>query len=96
MKKITRPKQREEATYYSDFSGECLGEMTPHVEVRFDFCYGSKFDGSRFELHLSDNDAMKLLDFLKTNLTADAKKELAKNDQFYKMTEITNILCNDN
>ena len=48
MKKITKPKQKEEAVYYSDFSGKCFGEYAPPVRLKLEFGYGSIYDGSRF------------------------------------------------
>jgi len=54
VKKITKPFCREEATYYSDFSGKCFGECGPDITLKLEFGYGSKYDGAAIELHLSD------------------------------------------
>ena len=76
MKKTTRPAQREEAVYYSDFSGKCFGEFYPHVELRLDFGYGSRYDGSKLRFDLDDKDVEDILAFLKSKLSEDAKKAL--------------------
>jgi len=76
MKKTTRPAQREEAVYYSDFSGKCFGEFDPHVELILDFGYGSKYDGSKLRFDLDDDDVEAVLTLLKSKLSKDAKKAL--------------------
>lgn len=73
MKKVTKPAQREEATYYSDFSGKCFGECPPPVELKIEFTYGSKHDGSVLELHLTDEEVKPILNLLKKNITEDYK-----------------------
>ena len=76
MKKTTRPAQREEAVYYSDFSGKCFGEFDPHVELRLDFGYGSKYDGSKLRFDFDDKDVEDILALLKSKLSNDTKKTL--------------------
>ena len=76
MKKTTRPAQREEAVYYSDFSGKCFGEFDPHVELRLDFGYGSKYDGGKLRFDLDDKDVEDILALLKSKLSNDTKKAL--------------------
>jgi hypothetical protein len=76
MKKTTRPAQREEAVYYSDFSGKCFGEFDPHIELTLDFGYGSRYDGSKLRLDLDDDDIEDILTLLKSKLSKDAKKAL--------------------
>ena len=76
MKKTTRPAQREEAVYYSDFSGKCFGEFDPHVELTLDFGYGSKYDGSKLRFDLDDKDTEDILALLKSKLSNDSKKAL--------------------
>lgn len=87
MKKIIKPLEKEEATYYSDFSGKCFGEWYPPVEVKIEFNYGSKYDSSKIVLHLSDKEAESLIDLVKTKLSDDykdhLKKELHKQDEEY-------------
>ena len=47
MKKVIVPEQREEANYYSDFSGQPLGDgYEPPVILKLEFNYGSDYDGS--------------------------------------------------
>jgi hypothetical protein len=76
MKKTTRPAQREEAVFYSDFSGKCFGEMPPPVELILDFGYGSKYDGSKLRFDLDDEDIGDILFLLKSKLSNDSKKAL--------------------
>ena len=75
MKKITKPAQREEAVYYSDFSGKCFGEAHPPVELVLDFGYGSGYDGSKLTFHLDDKDVEDILLLLKSNLSNETKKQ---------------------
>ena len=76
MKKITKPAQKEEAVYYSDFSGKCFGEFDPHVQLTLDFEYGSKYDGSKLRFDLDDKDNEDILALLKSKLSNDTKKAL--------------------
>jgi hypothetical protein len=76
MKKVTKPAEREEAVYYSDFSGKCFGECPPHVEMTLEFNYGSKYDGSKITFHLDDNDIDWILSMLKGKLTNESKTPL--------------------
>ena len=83
MKKVFKPAEREEAAYYSDFTGKPLDNCGPNVELKMEFAYGSKYDGSRFTLHLSDEDADQILSFLASKLSSDCRKEIQKNlEQF--------------
>jgi hypothetical protein len=83
MKKITKPSEPEEAVYYSDFTGKLLPESTTFgapITVQIDFNYGSKYDGSKIELHLDDNDFYRMKAFLTYETTREfldyLKKEL--------------------
>lgn len=76
MKKITKPAQKEEAVYYSDFSGKCFGELYPPVELMIDFNYGSCHDGSKLRFDLDDKDIEDVLVLLKSKLSNDTKKAL--------------------
>lgn len=76
MKKITKPLEKEEAVYYSDFSGKCFGEYNPHIELKIDFGYGSIYDGSNIKFDLDDNDIEDILFILKSKLNNDTKKIL--------------------
>ena len=83
MKKIIKPAEREEASYYSDFTGKPLNECGPDVELNMSFSYGSQYDGSRFTIHLSDKDAIEVLAFLASKLSTDCRKDIQRNlEQF--------------
>lgn len=76
MKKTTKPAQKEEAVYYSDFSGKCFGEFHPPVELTIEFNYGSSYDGSKLKFDLDDKDMEDILALLKSKLSNDSKKAL--------------------
>ena len=76
MKKITKPLEKEEAVYYSDFSGKCFGEYNPPIELNIEFGYGSIYDGSNLKFDLDDNDIEDILLVLKSKLNNDTKKTL--------------------
>ena len=62
MKKIITPKQHEEASYFSDFTGKPFGDFFhPPVELKLSFNYGSKYDSSEITFHLSDEDIEPIL-----------------------------------
>jgi hypothetical protein len=87
MKKILEPRIEEHAEYYSDFSGESFGGFHPDVQIKFEFNYGSKFDGGRVEFHLTDQEAEHVLDFIRMNLSEgkanELKKKLQENEEYY-------------
>ena len=83
MKKITKPAEREEATYYSDFSGKCFGELHPPVEIKIEFNYGSKHDGAMVGLHLTDEEAKLFLDVIKKSASENYKAFLRKKLEEY-------------
>jgi hypothetical protein len=77
MKKILKPEQREEALFYSDFTGKPLGNMGYEtIGFKVTCNYGSKFDGSEITLHLDDEDLLELIEFLKTKLSEDFKNQI--------------------
>lgn len=76
MKKIITPKQHEEADYFSDFTGEPLGEFTPPVILKLEFNYGSYYDSSEITLHLTDKDIEPIIGLIKSKLNPDFKKSL--------------------
>ena len=78
MKKITNPAEKEEAVYYSDFSGKCLGEMPAPIEISIDFSYGSKHDGTKLKLQLEDEDVGPLLELIKSSVSEDFKFHIKK------------------
>lgn len=81
MKKIIKPEEKEEATFYSDFTGKPLDQCGPEVQIKIEFSYGSKYDGSRINLHLDDEDIEDLLKYLSTKLNPDFRKKLQKTMQ---------------
>ena len=76
MKKITKPAEKEEAAYYSDFSGKCFGEFGPPIQLKLEFNYGSVYDGSSFTFDLDDKDIDDILFVLKGKLSNETKKDL--------------------
>lgn len=76
MKKILKPAEREEAVYYSDFSGKILSEGCPDVELKLYFNYGSKNDGTELKLHLNDEDAEPIINLIKSKLSENTKHAL--------------------
>jgi len=88
MKKIIVPEQREEANYYSDFSGQPLGDgYEPPVILKLEFNYGSEYDNSEITLHLSDRDVQPILELISSKLNPDYRKhleqEFIENDEEY-------------
>lgn len=87
MKKITKPAEKEEAVYFSDFSGKCFGNFSPDVNVRIEFNYNSRFDGDVVELHLTDEESMLILDLIKHKASTDyknsVKTKLIHSEQLY-------------
>ena len=88
MKKVIVPEQKEEANYFSDFTGQPFGDLYhPPVTLRLEFNYDSKYDGSEITLHLSDKDVAPILDLISSKLNPDFKKslevELEENDEQY-------------
>jgi hypothetical protein len=78
MKKITKPAEKEEAVFYSDFSGKTLGECTPPVEVKIEFNYGSERDGASLFLHLDDEDVKPIINLIKQKMSSDLKEQLKR------------------
>jgi len=76
VKKLIKPSSREEAVYYSDFSGKCFGEWSPEVTLKINCEYGSKYDGSTLELHLSDEDLKIIFAIIKSNVSPEFKKQI--------------------
>lgn len=78
MKKVVKPATREEAVYYSDFSGKCFGEFYPPVELTISCSFGSKHDGAGIELHLDDQELQPFLELVKTSMSEDCKTKIKK------------------
>jgi len=77
MKKILKPKQLEQAAYFSDFTGQPFGgSFHPPVELKMTFNYGSIYDQSEVTLHLSDKDMEPILELIQSKLNPDYKKDL--------------------
>lgn len=68
MKKVISKAVQEKSEYFSDFSGKSLGSGDVPIELKIDFNYGSIFDGSRLELHLTDEENMEILEFIAKKL----------------------------
>jgi len=78
MKKITKPAEKEESIYYSDFSGKCFGEWLSPVEIKIEFNYGSKYDGAFLGLHLDDEDVSSILEVIKNKMSIEYSEFLKK------------------
>lgn len=78
MKTIIKPAEKEEAAYFSDFSGRSLGELVPPVELNINFNYGSINDGVEIKLQLDDEDAKPILDIIKNSVSEDFKQKIKK------------------
>lgn len=87
MKKIVQPKQEEKAEYFSDFSEKSFKDFNSDVEIKFEFNYGSEFDGAQIEFHLTDSEAKHVLDFIKMNLCenkiSSLKDKIEEYEEYY-------------
>ena len=88
MKKVIQPKQEEQAEYFSDFSDQSFEGFNPDVEIKFEFNYGSKFDGGKVEFHLTDQEAEHILDFIRMNLSKgkinEIRNKLEEHEEYYE------------
>jgi hypothetical protein len=88
MKKIIKPKREEKAEYFSDFSDKSFDSFHPDVQIKFEFNYGSKFDGARVEFHLTDQEAEHVLDFIRMNLSEgkinELENKLEEHEEYYE------------
>jgi purine-nucleoside phosphorylase len=78
MKKVLKPAEPEEVVYYSDFSGKLLDHNMVPVTVKIECGYGSEYDGSSVELHLTDKGLNNLLIYIKDRLNEETKKEFKR------------------
>jgi hypothetical protein len=78
MRKIVKPKQNEECEYYSDFSGERFDHDIPEVVLKFEFGYGSPFDDSNWEFHLTHDESTEILQIIKNKISNNTKQDFAK------------------
>lgn len=77
MKLVKKPKQEEEASYHSDFSGiEFVSQCGPDVELNIKCNYGSDYDGADLTFHLTDPELEMILDFIKNKLAPATKLNL--------------------
>lgn len=86
MKKIITPASQEEAVYYSDFSGTVF-KYGPEAELTLEFNYGSRYDGSKLEFHLTDKEVLEVVEFIKSKISKDCVDNLKR-----KRDAITNNL----
>jgi hypothetical protein len=78
MKKVLKPAEPEEVVYYSDFSGKLLEHNMVPVTVKIECGYGSEYDGSSVELHLTDKGLNNLLVYIKDRLSSETKEEFKR------------------
>jgi hypothetical protein len=81
MKIIVKPMEEEEIEYRSDFSDKSFLGFDPHVVIKFDFNYGSKYDGENLEFHLTDEEAGHVLDFIKMNLSQERFHQMKNSNE---------------
>jgi len=81
MKIIIKPSEPEEVEYRSDFSDKSFLALEPHVVIKFDFNYGSKYDGENLEFHLTDEEAGHVLDFIKMNLSQERFHQMKNSNE---------------
>lgn len=84
MKKIIKPAEKAVCVYYSDFSGKLFGEFDPEVRLKIEFNYGSKYDGTEIELHMTDEESSSLLEHIKERLSDDFKDTRKKQLECYE------------
>lgn len=73
MKKVIEPNKKEVAEYYCDFSGERFLHDIPEVTLKFYFGYGSRFDDSEVEFHLTEKESFQILNMIKNKLSEKTK-----------------------
>ena len=78
MKKILKAAEPEESVYYSDFSGKLLEHNMVPVTIKIECGYGSEYDGSSVELHLTDKGLNNLLVYIKDRLSPETKEEFKR------------------
>lgn len=81
MKIVIKPSEQEEIEYRSDFSDKSFLGFDPHVVIKFDFNYGSKYDGENLEFHLTDEEAGHVLDFIKMNLSQERFNQMKNSNE---------------
>jgi hypothetical protein len=81
MKVVIKPSEKEEVEYRSDFSDKSFIVFDPDVVIKFDFNYGSKYDGEKLEFHLTDEEAGHVLDFIKMNLSQERFDQMKNGEE---------------
>jgi len=81
MKIVIKPSEPEEIEYRSDFSDKSFLGFDPHVVIKFDFNYGSKYDGENLEFHLTEEEAGHVLDFIKMNLSNERFNQMKNSNE---------------
>ena len=95
MKKVTTPESKEEAVYYSDFSGKLLGELEPPVVLTINFNYGSKMDGALLRLDLTDEEIEDIIDLIKNKLNTATREEFKNTHKTDSNTNLFQYLINN-
>lgn len=95
MKIVTKPKQQEEAEIFSDFSGERFQHDIPEVMIKMSFNYGSKFDDSEIEFHLSDLESKSILELINTRLSERTRRVINERLQKTKKDYDGAFQCRD-
>lgn len=76
MKKVLKSAEPEDVVFYSDFSGKLFEHNMVPVTVKIECDYGSEYDETRVELHLTDTEFKHLLVYIKDRLCPESKEEL--------------------
>jgi len=74
MKKVIKEAVKEVSEHRSDFSNKKFTHGLPHACVVMEFGYGSRHDGARIEIDLSDAEAGEVIDFLAGKLCGAARR----------------------
>lgn len=77
MKRVITPAVQEGAVYYSDFTGTAF-KYGPEAELTLEFNYGSGFDGSKLEFHLTDKEVLEVIEFIKSKISKDCINDLKR------------------
>lgn len=78
MKKLIKAAEREQNKIHCDFNGKRFRYDIPEVILKLDFGYGSTFDDSSIEFHLSEKDAKEIMNLIKDKLHKNTKEHFEK------------------
>jgi hypothetical protein len=67
MKVTTIPETKKECSYFSDFTGKNMGNLSP-IKLTIEFSENSICDGNKIELHLDDDDIKEVITYIKSKL----------------------------